>query len=258
MSRKGVVMDLSGRVALVTGGSRGIGRACCLMLAEAGARVAVNYARREAEALSVVEAVEKAGGEAVALRADVADPAAARRLVEEAASRWGRLDIVVNNAAVWTEGPIDTITDAVLEETIGINLKGSFHVSRAAVAHLERSTSGGRIIYIASTAGQRGEASHGHYAATKGALISLTKSLAPELAARGILVNCVAPGWVDTDMNLEPFAGAGRARIEASIPLKRVARPEEIAGAVVFLASDLATFIDGEIINVNGGAVLCG
>lgn len=258
MSRKGVVMDLSERVALVTGGSRGIGRACCLMLAEAGARVAVNYTRAEAEALSAVEAIGKAGGEAVALRADVADPGAARGLVDEAAARWGRLDVVVNNAAVWTEGPIETISDEALEETIAINLKGAFHVTRAAVPFLARSASGGRVIFIASTAGQRGEADHGHYAATKGALISLTKSLAPELAPRGILVNCVAPGWVDTDMNVTPFAGTGRSEIESTIPLRRVARPEEIAGAVVFLASDLATFIDGEILNVNGGAVLCG
>ncbi len=258
MNGKGVVMDLSGRVALVTGGSRGIGRACCLMLAEAGARVAVNYYRREEEARAVVDSVARAGGEAVALRADVADPAAARRLVEESAARWGRLDVVVNNAAVWTEGPIDSISDATLAETIDINLKGCFHVTRAAVAHLARSPSGGRLIFIASTAGQRGEALHGHYAATKGALISLTKSLAPELAPKGILVNCVAPGWVDTEMNVAPFAGGGRGAIEAGIPLGRVARPEEIAGAVVFLASDLATFIDGEIHNVNGGAVLCG
>ncbi|HXI03537.1 MAG TPA: SDR family oxidoreductase, partial [Candidatus Saccharimonadales bacterium] len=129
---------------------------------------------------------------------------------------------------------------------------------RAAVARLSQAPSAGRLIFVSSTAGQRGEARHGHYAATKGGLISLTKSLAPELAPRGILVNCVAPGWVDTDMNDAPFAGTGRAAIEATIPLRRVATPEEIAGAVLFLASDMATFVDGEIINVNGGAVLCG
>jgi 3-oxoacyl-[acyl-carrier protein] reductase len=228
------------------------------MLAKAGARVAVNYNTREDAALEVVEEIRGSGGDAVSLQADVADPDQAKRLVEEAAARWGRLDVVVNNAAVWTDGPIDTITDEDLHQVFGVNLNGSFFVSRPAVPHLERSPSGGRLIFISSTAGQRGEARHAHYAATKGALISMTKSLAAELAPRKILVNCVAPGWVDTDMNLIPFGGSGRSAIEATIPLRRVGEPEEIAGAVVFLASDLATFIDGEVINVNGGAVLCG
>jgi 3-oxoacyl-[acyl-carrier protein] reductase len=253
-----VSLDLGGRVALVTGGSRGIGRACCVMLARAGARVAINYRSNEAAASEVAEMIRAARGTARALRADVADPGEAGRLVQDAARLWGRLDIVVNNAAVWTDGPIASLSDEVLTETIGINLLGAFHVTRAAVEHLKRSPSGGRLIFIASTAGQRGEAGHSHYAASKGALISLTKSLAPELAPDRILVNCVAPGWVDTDMNDRPFEDGGRDRIEAGIPLRRVGTPEEIAGAVVFLASDLATFITGEILNVNGGAVLCG
>src|SRR5260221_3877799 len=253
-----VIIDLSERVALVTGGSRGIGRACCLMLARAGARVAINYRSDDAAAREVVESIRAGHGTARALRADVADPGAAGRLVQDAARLWGRLDIVVNNAAVWTDGPIEALSDEVLAETIGINLLGAFHVTRAAVDHLRRSPSGGRLIFISSTAGQRGESGHSHYAASKGALISLTKSLAPELAGDGILVNCVAPGWVDTGMNTRPFAGGGREKIEAGIPLRRVGTPEEIAGAVAFLASDLATFITGEILNVNGGAVLCG
>ncbi len=251
-------MDLGGRVALVTGGSRGIGRACCEMLAEAGARVAVNYRADEKAACGVVDAIAKAGGQAIAMRADVADAGDAGRLVQDTARRFGRLDIVVSNAAVWTDGPIETLTDEVLAETINVNLCGSFHVTRAAVPHLKRSPCGGRLIFISSTAGQRGEAEHSHYAATKGALISLTKSLAAELAPHRILVNCVAPGWVDTDMNEGPFARGGRARIEATIPLGRVGTPREIGGAVVFLASDLASFVTGEILNVNGGAVLCG
>jgi 3-oxoacyl-[acyl-carrier protein] reductase len=255
---KGLAMDLGGRVALVTGGSRGIGRACCLMLARAGARVAVNYRADEKAAAGVAQVVREAGGEAIALRADVSDSGAAARLVQDSAARWGRLDIVVNNAAVWTDGAIESLDDDALAETIGVNLLGSFHVTRAAVPHLARSPSGGRLIFISSTAGQRGEAGHSHYAASKGALISLTKSLAAELAPRRVLVNCVAPGWVDTDMNDRPFAGGGRAAIEATIPLRRVGTPDEIGGAVVFLASDLATFITGEILNVNGGAVLCG
>jgi len=255
---RGVVIDLEGRVALVTGGSRGIGRACCLLFARAGARVAVNYRRSEAAAREVADVVRASGGEAVPLRADVADPGEAARLVSDAARRWGRLDIVVNNAGVWTDGPIETISDETLEQTMRTNLYGSFHVTRAAIPHLKRSPSGGRLIFISSTAGQRGEAEHGHYAATKGAQISLVKSLAPELAAHRILVNGVAPGWVDTEMSERSFEGEGRSRIESTIPLNRVATPEEIAGAVVFLASDLATFITGEILNVNGGAVLCG
>jgi len=255
---RGLRMDLEGRVALVTGGSRGIGRACCEMLGAAGARVAVNYRADGAAAEAVVSRIRAASGEAGAIRADVADPGEAARLVAEAAGLWGRLDIVVNNAAVWTDGPIDSLSDDILDETIGTNLLGAFHVTRAAAPHLRKARSTARLLFIASTAGQRGEAEHSHYAATKGALISMTKSLAAELAPDGILVNCVAPGWVDTDMNLGPFAAGGRKRIEATIPLRRVGTPEEIAGAVVFLASDLATFITGEILNVNGGAVLCG
>ena len=251
-------IDLAGRCALVTGGSRGIGRACCLMLARAGARVAVNYRANEQAAREVVAAITAEGGSASALRADVGDAGEAARMVEDAAHLWGRLDIVVNNAAVWTDGPIESLRDEVLAETIGVNLLGSFYVTRASVPHLGRSPAGGRIIFISSTAGQRGESEHSHYAASKGALISLTKSLAPELAPRRILVNCVAPGWVDTDMNDRPFADGGRTRIEAGIPLRRVGTSDEIAGAVVFLASDYASFITGEILNVNGGAVLCG
>jgi 3-oxoacyl-[acyl-carrier protein] reductase len=252
------LMDLGGRVALVTGGSRGIGRACAHHLASAGARVGVACCSREEAAAEVVERIRSRGGEAVAVRGDLRDPAEAARVVEETARAWGRLDIVVNNAAIWTDGPIESLSDRALDDTVRVNLYGPFYVTRAAVPHLKRAPQGGRLIFISSTAGQRGEADHGHYAATKGALISLTKSLAVELAPHGILVNCVAPGWVDTDMNLRPFAGEGRARIEATIPLRRVARPEEISGAVLFLASDLATFVAGEVVNVNGGAVLCG
>ena len=251
-------MNLKGRVALVTGGTRGIGRSCSRLLARAGARVVAGYHRNEAAARRLVEEIESAGGEACTLRADLGSPEEAAALVKEAAGRWGRLDIVVNNAAVWTDGPIEKITDETLDETIRLNLYGSFHVTRAAVPHLRASGTQGRLIFISSTAGQRGEAGHSHYAATKGALISLTKSLATELAPLGVLVNCVAPGWVDTEMNIRPFSGGGRARIETTIPLGRIGTPEEIAGAVLFLASDLATFITGEILNVNGGAVLCG
>lgn len=257
-SEHGVGMDLAGRVALVTGGSRGIGRACAIHLASAGARVGIAYNSREEAAGEVAARIRDQGGEAIPVRGDLRDPDQAGRAVEEVLGKWGRLEIVVNNAAVWTDGSIESLSDQVLDDTLKLNLYGSFYVTRAAVPWLRQAPNGGRLIFISSTAGQRGEADHGHYAASKGALISLTKSLAAELAGDRILVNCVAPGWVDTEMNIRPFGGEGRARIEATIPLGRVARPDEISGAVLFLASDLATFITGEVINVNGGAVLCG
>ena len=140
---------------------------------------------------------------------------------------------------------------------LGVNLTGAFHMIRAAVPHMKEAGSG-RIINISSTAGQRGESFHAHYAASKSAIIGLTKSLAAELAPHGILTNCVAPGWVDTDMTEASLESEGGEEVLATIPLNRVARPEEIAGAVLFLASDLATFVNGEVLNVNGGAVLCG
>jgi 3-oxoacyl-[acyl-carrier protein] reductase len=163
----------------------------------------------------------------------------------------------VNNAGIWKGAAIDEMSDGDWSEMLDVNLTGTFHCIRAAVPAM-KSAGAGRIVNVSSTAGQRGEAFHAHYAATKGAVISLTKSLATELAPHGITVNCVAPGWVETDMTAESLSGPEREAILSSIPLRRVARPEEIAGAVVFLASDLASFVTGEILNVNGGAVLVG
>jgi 3-oxoacyl-[acyl-carrier protein] reductase len=250
------MIDLTGKSALVTGGSRGIGAACCSMLARAGARVVVNYQLERAQAESLVRQIEEAGGKAFCLAADVTRADEAEMLIDETVDRYGSLDIVVNNAGIWRGSPIEEISDGEWEEMIGVNLTGSFHVLRAAVPHLKQSA--GRIINISSTAGQRGEAFHSHYAATKGAIISMTKSLASELATDGVNVNCVAPGWVETDMTRESLAGETSAEILAAIPLGRAGLPDEIAGAVLFLASDLASFVTGEILNVNGGAVLCG
>lgn len=251
------MIDLSGRRAFVTGGSRGIGRATALLLARAGASVAIGYATRRDEADATVAAIQAGGGRAEAVGGDLGDQAAADRVVAQVA-RSG-LDLLVVNHGIWPAIPqaVSTMTAEQWERTRRANLDSVFYVTRAAIPHLPE---GGRIVLVASTAGQRGEAFHADYAATKGAVISLTKSLAVELAPR-ITVNCVAPGWVDTEMSAVPYAadgGAGRRAIERTIPMGRVATPEEIAGPILFLCSDLAAFLTGEILNVNGGSVLCG
>jgi 3-oxoacyl-[acyl-carrier protein] reductase len=249
------MIDLHGRSALVTGGSRGIGRACCLALARAGAKVAVNYRVESPSANLLVDEIEAAGGEAFALSADVAQRADAEMLVDETVARFGGIDILVNNAGIWKGSPVEEISDGEWAEMLGINLTGSFHCVRAAVPAMKEARSG-RIVNISSTAGQRGEAHHAHYAATKGAMIALTKSLAVELAPFGILVNAVAPGWTVTDMTREDLLGPRRETILKTIPLGRAATPEDVAGAVLFLCSDLAAFVTGEVVNVNGGSVL--
>jgi 3-oxoacyl-[acyl-carrier protein] reductase len=251
------MIDLSGRAALVTGGSRGIGRACCEMLARAGARVAVHYFIETPSAERVALGIREAGGEAFAIDADLRDPRAAERVVDETVDQFGRLDVVVNNAGIWRRAPIDEMSDGEWRETVDLNLGGTFHVIRAAVPVM-KTCGGGHVINISSTAGQRGEPFHAHYAASKGAVIALTKSLAVELAPHGIAVNCVAPGWTETDMTREVLEGPGAEAIHAAIPMGRAGSPEEIAGAVLFLASDLASYVTGEVVNVNGGAVLCG
>ncbi|HLN57126.1 MAG TPA: 3-oxoacyl-ACP reductase family protein [Thermoanaerobaculia bacterium] len=252
-----VTIDLSDRVALITGGSRGIGRAVAALLARSGARVAVNYAADARAARSFVEGVRASGGEAMALAGDVSDAGVARGLVESTVAEWGRLDVLVNNAGIWEEDRAGRGDLAVWDRTLAINLRGAFLVTDAAVPHLEKTE--GSIVFVSSTAGQRGEAGHSAYAATKGALISYTKSLAAELGPRGIRVNCVAPGWVETDMTREALAdGPARREIERSIPLGRVAQPADVAGPVLFLVSDLARHVQGEVLNVNGGSVLIG
>jgi len=251
------VIDLSGRRAFVTGGSRGIGRATALLLARAGASVAIGYATRRDDADATVVAIRAAGGQAEAVGGDLGDQSAAERVVAQAAQRG--LDLLVVNHGIWPPTPqaVAAMTAEQWERTRRANLDSVFYVTRAAIPRLP---DGGRIVLVASTAGQRGEAFHADYAATKGAVISFTKSLAVELAPR-ITVNCVAPGWVDTEMSAVPYGadgGEGRRAIERTIPMGRVATPEEIAGPIVFLCSDLARFLTGEILNVNGGSVLCG
>jgi 3-oxoacyl-[acyl-carrier protein] reductase len=251
------LIALTGRRAFVTGGGRGIGRATALLLGRAGARVAVGYRARANDAADTVRALLPA--HAVAVGGDLSEAGVAQRVVDQVVAALGGLDILVVNHGVWParDMPLARMPDAQWEDTRRANLDAVFHVCRAAIPRLGE---GGRIVLVSSTAGQRGEALHADYAASKGAVIALTKSLAVELAP-AITVNCVAPGWVDTEMAREPYerdGGAGRRAIEAAIPLRRVATADDIAGPIVFLCSDLARHITGEVLNVNGGSVLCG
>ena len=250
-------IDLEGKRALVTGGSRGVGGATARMLAEAGAAVGISYRSREADAEAMVETLRGLGAEAWAHAGDLAEPEVVEELFERAERTFGGLDILVANAGVWPaqDVPIAEMSTAQWRRTAAVNLDAVFYCVRAAARML---APGGRIVIVGSTAGQRGEAGHGDYAATKGAIMSLVKGVAVELAPRDITVNCVAPGWIDTEMADVPYSDGGRREIEATIPLGRVASPEDVAGPIVFLCSPLARHITGEVVNVNGGAVLCG
>ncbi len=242
------MIDLSGKRAFVTGGGRGIGRATALLLARAGAKVAVGYRSRKPAAEAQI---------AAAVRGDLGTAAGAQKAVAEALrALGGNLDILVVNHGVWPSDnvPVAEMSDEQWESTRRANLDAVIYVCRAAIPSVN---AGGTIVLVSSTAGQRGEAFHADYAATKGAVIAITKSLAVELAPR-ITVNCVAPGWVDTEMAAKPYAGEGRRKIEQTIPLGRVASAEDVAGPIVFLCSSLARHMTGEILNVNGGSVLCG
>lgn len=251
------MIDLRGKRAVVTGGARGIGAATALMLAKAGADVAIGYRSNDAEAQAVVDGIRSTGVQGMAIKGDLGERKANEALVSEVVSVWGSVDIFVGNSAIWPPDPVDVaqLSDDRWRETFRVNVDGMFFGARAAVSAMPN---GGRLIFVASTAGQRGEAGHADYAATKGAMISFVKSMAVECGSRDITVNAVAPGWVDTEAVAKPFGGDGRRRIEAAIPLGRVAAPEDIAGPILFLASYLGRHITGEILNVNGGSVLCG
>jgi len=252
------MISLEGQVAIITGGSRGIGEATAIKFAQAGANVVINYNVSRAAAESVVESARKYGVEAIAVPADVSKFNEVRKLFDETLEKFGRLDILVANAGIWKGAPIEEMTEAQWDETMEINLKSIYACCHLAAGIMKKQRSG-KIITISSTAGQRGEAFHSHYAATKGAIISFTKSLATELGPYGINVNSVAPGWVDTDMSAGPLSNKDElAKILELIPLGRVATADDIAGPILFLASDLARHINGEILNVNGGSVLCG
>jgi 3-oxoacyl-[acyl-carrier protein] reductase len=250
------MIALDGRTALVTGGSRGIGRAVAVLLARAGADVAIGYRSRASEAEAVAEAVRALGRSAVLIRGDLGDPAVADRMAGEVGKAFGRLDIFVANAGVWPadEVPLRSLPLQRWRATMAANLDAVFSSTRAALGLMGP---GGRVVLVSSTAAQRGEAGHADYAASKGALIALTKSLAVECAP-DILVNCVAPGWVDTDMSAPAFGDGAKARIAGTIPLGRIPSADQIAGPILFLCSDLASHMTGEVLNVNGGSVLCG
>ena len=250
------MIDLSGKTALVTGGSRGIGRAAALLLARSGADVALSYHSRAADAEVTANEIRALGRRAYVSGGDLADPQVADQLAAGVKREFGGLDILVANAGVWPAEE-KRLADMSVERwraTLQANLDSVF-VSARALLPLVRP--GGRMVIVSSTAGQRGEAFHADYAATKGALIALTKSLAIEYAP-GIVVNCVAPGWVDTEMSAPAFTPENRARIQASIPIGRIATAEDIAGPILFLCSPLARHVTGEVLNVNGGSVLCG
>ena len=249
--------DLDGKVALVTGGSRGIGAATCELLARAGARVAVNFRSREKDARRTVGRILRQGGEAFAIGADISDPRQAHALVEETVDHFGGIDILVNNASIWEHAPLHSMSLTDWSRTMANNLDAVFFTTQGVSRHMRRQRSGS-IVNVSSTAGQRGEAFHSPYAASKGAVQSLTKSWAAELSSHGVRVNCVAPGWVDTEMAAPGLVGKQRREVLKTIPLKRVGNPEEIAAAILFLASDASSFVQGEILNVNGGSVLCG
>ena len=249
--------QLRGRVALVTGGSRGIGRAVVERLAELGSHVVVNYHSNNEAADEVVASAKGKGVEAFAIQGNVAELSDATSIVQAAMDRFGRLDILVCNAGIWEGASVEEMSQELWDRTMEINLRGTWTICRAAVSVMKQQHFG-RIVILSSTAGQRGEPGYSNYAASKGGQIAFTKSLAAELGAFGINVNAVAPGWVDTDMTAAALEAEGREAASRSIPVGRVATADDIALPVVFLCSDWARHITGEILNVNGGSVLCG
>jgi len=256
-------LSLSGKVALVTGGSRGIGAATVRMFVAAGARVLFNYEKAKEQADRLVEKLGE--DKCAAIACNLSSTETARELVARTVERFGRLDILVANHGVWPaeDVPIDQMRDSQWRNTVAVNLDSVFALVKHSVAQMktqERSGgAAGHIVLVSSTAGQRGEAFHCDYAATKGALISMVKGLSTELTGDGIYVNCVAPGWVDTDMSAASLNDPkSRAKIFATIPLGRVGKAEEIAAPILFLCTPHAGFITGEVFNVNGGAVLVG
>jgi len=253
-----MVIDLENQVAIITGGSRGIGASAAITLAKAGANIVFTYNNNEKAAEEVRDEIVSLGRKCIMMKANVSKPKNAKKVAEKAIQKFGQIDILVNNAGIWTYGEIGKITEEIWHETMEINLDGTFYMINAVVPYMKKRHFG-KIINLSSTAGQRGEAFHSHYAATKGAIISLTKSLSTELGVYNINVNSVAPGWVKTDMSMEVLRNPRFVdEVVKGIPLGRIPSGDDIAGPILFLASDLARHITGEILNVNGGSVLVG
>lgn len=251
------LIDFSGKKALVTGGSRGVGRATAILLAQAGCAVGIGYRSRTADAEETVAELQALGVEAWAEQGDLASPLDVDRLFARVDAEFGTLDYFIGNHGIWPpqDVPISEMQLDRWRHTMAVNLDAVFTTTQAA---LRRMNDGGRVVLVSSTAGQRGEAFHGDYAATKGALFSLVKGLCVEVGDRGITTNAVAPGWILTEMSESAFADGGADRIASGIPIKRIATAEDVAGPIVFLCSELARHITGEVVNVNGGAVLPG
>jgi 3-oxoacyl-[acyl-carrier protein] reductase len=254
-----LALDLTGKVALITGGSRGIGAACVRLFTQAGANVLFNYqvSSEAAEKLVIACGPDRTA----AVQSDLIGEGAEEMLVEEAVTRFGHLDILVVNHGIWSsqDQAVDEMRDEQWRSTMAVNLDSAFLLVKSAVKVMKQARRGGHIVMVSSTAGQRGEAFHCDYAATKGAIISMVKGLSTELAHDRIYVNCVAPGWVATDMSAPVMAQPEtQEKITGTIPLGRIGKPEEIAAPILFLCTPLAGFITGEVFNVNGGAVLVG
>jgi 3-oxoacyl-[acyl-carrier protein] reductase len=245
--------ELAGRVAVVTGGSRGIGRAIAAALGRAGAKVIVNYTANEAAANDAAAAVTAAGGAAVTKRFDVADAAAVDAAFKEIIAAEGGLHILVNNAGVAVNTLVLGAKDADWKRALDVNLNGTFHCCRAALRALMKAKDAGRIINITSITGETGSAGQAPYAAAKAGVIGLTKTLAREYASRGVTVNAVSPGYIDTDMTANELPEDRRVELLKTIPLGRVGKPEEVAGAVAYLAGPAAAYVTGQVLRVNGG-----
>jgi 3-oxoacyl-[acyl-carrier protein] reductase len=252
--------SLKGRRAVVTGGSRGIGGAVTLLLAKAGANVCIGYHSRAKDAEDLSRQCRNLGANSTQHASDISSSLGAQSLIAHAVKEFGGLDICVHSAGIWPveEAAVSVMKDDRWANTMRQNIDAMFFVAREAALAMDKNENGGRIVLVASTAGQRGEAMHADYAASKGAMIAFVKSMAVELAPKGITVNSIAPGWVDTEMCAEPFANGGRERIAKGIPVGRIASVDDIAFPIVSLCFDGARHITGEIVNVNGGSVLCG
>jgi 3-oxoacyl-[acyl-carrier protein] reductase len=247
----------AGKTAIVTGASRGVGRATALRLAEAGANVVVNYLSNDVEALETVEICKNHGVGSIAIRADVSEFAGAAEIARQTIEKFGRIDMLVCNAGIWDGAPIEEMTEEIWNKVINTNLKSAWAMTKACVPAMKKRDSAA-IVMVSSTSGQRGEANYSNYSASKGGQISFTKALAAELAPK-IRVNAVAPGWIETAMVREVFDNAEyKESVLRSIPLNRMATTDDVALSICFLLSDWARHITGEILNINGGSVLCG